>query len=195
MGLKQKKWRCTVCGYIHEGPTPPDVCPVCGVGPEAFELVVEDSLRRALFSLSYGLFVVTSKKGEVINGQCANTVFQITSQPPQIAIGIGLDRYTHEFIEESRLFAVNVLAEDCIDLVRHFGFQSGRDVDKFATVDHTISKLGLPLLNEALATFQCAVVGQLECGTHTLYLGEVFAGQVQREKNKPLTYAEYRRRK
>jgi flavin reductase (DIM6/NTAB) family NADH-FMN oxidoreductase RutF len=194
MGIEQKKWRCTVCGYIHEGPTPPDSCPICGVGPEAFELVVDDSIRRAMFSLTYGLFVVTSQKGELINGQCANTVFQITSQPPQLAIGIGTDRYTHEFIQESKVFAACVLAEDSIDLVRKFGFRSGREIDKFRAVDYTISDLGLPLLNRALATLQCRVVGQLECGTHTLFLGEVVEGEVLRDAT-PLTYAEYRRRK
>lgn len=194
MGLEQKRWRCKVCGYIHEGPTPPEICPVCGAGAEVFELVVDDSIRRAMYSLSYGLYVVASTKGELINGQCANTVFQITSAPPQIAIGIGTDRYTHEFIQESRIFSVNVLADDSIDLAKHFGFQSGRDVDKFATVEYKLSELGLPLLSQALAIFQCRVVGELECGTHTLYLGEVLEGQVQR-KATPLTYAEYHRRK
>jgi flavin reductase (DIM6/NTAB) family NADH-FMN oxidoreductase RutF len=194
MGLEQKKWRCKVCGYIHEGPTPPEICPICGAGPEVFELVVDDSIRRALYSLSYGLYVVASKKGVEINGQCANTVFQITSTPPQIAIGIGTDRYTHEFIEESRIFSINVLADDSVDLAKHFGFQSGRDLDKFATVEYELSERGLPLLTRALATFQCQVVGKLECGTHTLYLGEVLEAQTQRKAN-ALTYAEYHRRK
>lgn len=192
MGIK--KWRCTVCGYIHEGPEPPEVCPLCGVGPEAFEPVEDDSIRRALFSLSYGMFVVTSRDLDAINGQSANTVFQITSQPPQLAIGIGTDRLTHEYIQKSKLFAVNVLAEDCVELVKHFGFQSGRDVDKFKAVEYTLSDRGLPLLEQALATFECRVVGQLPCGSHTLFVGEVLEGHVQREEQ-PLTYAEYRKRK
>src|SRR5690554_1538135 len=96
---KVKKWRCTVCGYVHLGPAPPqEGCPLCGAGPEAFEIVAASNLKP-MQTISYGLYVVASKKGTAINGQCANTVFQITSEPPQIAIGIGTDRYTHQFIK------------------------------------------------------------------------------------------------
>ncbi len=198
MELKQeKRWRCTICGYVHIGPAPPEKCPLCGAGPEAFELLPADPGARRpkpLHTLSYGLYIVASERGTEINGQCANTVFQITSEPAQIAIGIGTDRYTHQFISESGLFSIGVLAEDGIELAKHFGFKSGRDLDKFADVEYRLSDLGLPLLTRALAIFQCRVQGRLECGTHTLFLGEVLSSEVQRD-GKPLTYAEYLRRK
>lgn len=188
------QWRCTICGYIHEGSTPPDVCPICGAGPEAFELVAAKPATKPLHTLTYGLYIVSSKKGDAVNGQCANTVFQITSSPPQIAIGIGTDRYTHEFIKESGLFSVGVLATDSIHLAKHFGFKSGREHDKFKDIAFELSDLGLPLLKETLANFQCRVVGELPCGTHTLFVGEVITMEVQRQ-GEPLTYAEYQRRK
>ena len=64
---------------------------------------------KALHKLSYGLYVVTSRKGDRLNGQIANTVFQITPEPPTIVVSINKNNLTWEFIRESRVFAVSVL--------------------------------------------------------------------------------------
>ncbi len=103
------KWRCTVCDYIHEGPEPPETCPVCGVDASFFEKVEEaaanpcqDEVKKALRHITYGLYIVASRKGEKINGQCANTVFQITSEPVKIAVGINKNNLTYEYIIKSK---------------------------------------------------------------------------------------------
>ncbi|MEM2672846.1 MAG: flavin reductase family protein, partial [Candidatus Hadarchaeales archaeon] len=64
---------------------------------------------QALKKLSYGLYVLTSKDGEKLNGQIANTVFQVTSEPPQVVVSVNKKNLTHEFIKKSRIFAVSIL--------------------------------------------------------------------------------------
>jgi len=86
---------------------------------------------KALHKIGYGIYVVTSIKGDKLNGQIANTVFQITSQPPTIAVSINKENLTHQFIEESRVFAASVLRQATpLPFIGRFGFKSGRDIDK-----------------------------------------------------------------
>ena len=218
-----KKWRCTVCGYIHEGTNPPDVCPVCGVGPEFFEEVNEEKttsdktennspekqpwhldgnedsveiIKPAIFKISYGLFIITSIKEGKLNGQAANTAFQITDNPMRMAIGINKNNLTNEFIHSSGLFTINILGQQGHDLVRNFGFRSGRDVDKFADVKYITGKTGAPILNDCIAYLECRVVTDMtvDVGTHNLFIGEVVAGKLKADLD-PMTYAFYRQTK
>ncbi len=92
---------------------------------------------KALYKLGYGLYVVSSKKGDRLNGQIANTVFQIASEPPTIAVSINKNNLTHEFIKESRMLAVSVLSQDTpLSFIGHFGFKSGRDIDKLEGINY-----------------------------------------------------------
>lgn len=87
---------------------------------------------KALHKLSYGMYIVSSKSGEKFNGQIANTVFQVTSEPPTVAVSINKQNLTHDFIEESKVFNVSILSEEApFTFIGHFGFKSGRDMDKF----------------------------------------------------------------
>lgn len=203
------KWRCTVCDYIHEGPEPPETCPVCGVDASFFVKVEEapdnecqDAIKKALRHITYGLYVVASRQGEKINGQCANTVFQITSSPVTIAMGINKNNLTHQYIEDSQVFSVSILSSSGLELVRNFGFRSGRDADKFDGIDYDMGALGVPLLKNCLAALECTVVGSMDLGTHTLFIGKVTcaragdAGQSMTRSGsvgEPMTYAMYHR--
>ena len=69
---------------------------------------------KALYKLGYGVYVVTSKKDDCINGQIANTVFQVTSDPPTVAVSINKSNLTHDFITQSRVFAASVLFQNTI---------------------------------------------------------------------------------
>ncbi len=83
---------------------------------------------KALFKLGYGVYIVTSKKDNRINGQIANTVFQVTSDPPTIAVSINKNNLTHELIKASKVFAASVLCEETpLTFIGRFGFKSGRD--------------------------------------------------------------------
>ena len=218
--MATKKWRCTVCGYIHVGETPPDVCPECGVGPEFFEsveeveapaagggpkerktfgpLTAEDrpQVEPALFKISYGLFVVGSIKDDKVNAQTCNTVFQITSDPITVAVGINKRNLTWEYIEASGVLSVNILGQDGHDLVKHFGFQSGHKVDKFKDFEFTRGLTGSPLISNSAAQFEVQVLfdKSVDMGTHTLYVGEVVAGKALADRE-PMTYAYYRQTK
>ena len=86
---------------------------------------------KALHKLGYGVYVVTSKKGDQLNGQVANTVFKLATEPLTVAVSINKNNLTHEFIKESRVFAASVLCQDTpLSFIGNFGFKSGRDIDK-----------------------------------------------------------------
>lgn len=192
------KWRCNVCGYIHEGAEPPEICPVCGVDKTHFEKVEEnieasvcqDAINQALRRISYGLYIVSSYKGDKMNGQCANSVFQVTSDPIQIAVGINKNNLTHEYIQDSQVFSVSILDTKGLALVKHFGYRSGRTADKFTGVAFAKGHTGTPLIKDCLAALECKVVGKLDLGTHTLFVGEVTCARVN-GIGEPMTYAVY----
>ena len=204
-----KKWRCTVCNYIHTGDLPPDKCPECGVGPEKFiELSADeihlsimskeelDNALPAVFKISYGMFVVSSHNGAgKLNAQIVNSVMQVTSDPVQLSVGINKSNLTHEYIQRSGVFVVHILSEEDMNSVRRFGFRSGRDMDKLAKVAYKIGKTGSPIFEQGhLGYLECKVVGQMDAGTHTVFLGEVVAGALMIDK-KPMTYHYYRENK
>ncbi len=145
---------------------------------------------KALHSISYGLYVITSKDDEKINGQIANTVFQISNDPPTIAISINKKNLTHEFIEKSGLFAVSVLSQETpLSLIGQFGFKSGRDVDKFRGMNYRTTPKGLPYLTEnVLASIEAKVIQSVDAGTHSIFVGEITDAEVLR-RGDPMTYA------
>ena len=149
---------------------------------------------EAVNKISYGLYVITSvgKDGR-INGQIGNTVFQITSVPLRVAVGINKNNYTYELIKESGVFAINVLKQSQIDLVPIFGLKSGREVNKFENVKYYKIASGVPVLNDILSWMECRIVGEMtvDCGTHALFVADVVDGDVI-TSDEPLTYKFYR---
>ncbi len=145
-----------------------------------------------LYKLSYGLYLITSTKDDKINGQVANAVFQVTSEPPTIAIGINKQNLTHEFISSSKVFGVSILAQDApLSLIGRFGFKSGREVDKFADLNYRKSDTNVPvILDNTVAYLEAKVINQLELTTHTLFIGEMTAAEVLKD-GEPMTYAYY----
>lgn len=155
------------------------------------------AINQALFQVTHGLYILTSQHGGRINGQCLDAMMQVTNMPPRVAVGVGKKSLTHEFIAASGIFLVNVLdREDAAwcDRVKHFGFQSGRKVDKFAGVLFERGENGCPILPSAKAFYECRVVPglALDLGTHTLFVGLVVRAGV-RGAGEPLTYNEYRK--
>lgn len=147
---------------------------------------------NVLHNISYGMYIVCSCKKGRTNGQIANTVFQITSEPAAIAISVNKDNLTHEFIRESRRFTVSILAQSCpLDLIGKFGFKSGRETNKFENTQFAVLDSGCPvILENTLAYLEAKVVKELDCGTHTLFLGEITASKLLKEAL-PMTYDYY----
>jgi len=147
---------------------------------------------KALHKITYGLFVVTSAKEGKLNGQIANTVFQITSEPPTIAVSINKQNLTYEFIRDSRVFTVSILSRDApVSLIGNFGFKSGRDIDKFAQVNYKVGKTGAPIvMDNTLGYLEAQVVNEIDAGTHTVFIGKLVEAEILRD-GEPMTYAYY----
>ena len=147
---------------------------------------------KALHKLSYGLYVVCSKKGDRLNGQIVNTVIQITSEPPTIAVSINKQNLTHEFIMQSKVFTASVISRDApLFFIGHFGFKSGRDIDKFEGINYKLGETQAPVvIDNALAYLEAKVIQEVSVGTHTIFIGELVGADVIRE-GEPMTYAYY----
>ena len=150
----------------------------------------------AFRALSYGLYVVTSKGGKKDNGQIANTVFQVTSNPPRMAACINKENLTHACISDCGVFGVSVLEEATpLPFIGRFGFKSGRETDKLEGVETMEGPSGCPLVTEhAVAVMEIRVVDRVDSGTHSLFIGEVTFAKVLSRKP-PLTYAAYHEKK
>jgi ferric-chelate reductase [NAD(P)H] len=148
---------------------------------------------KALYKLSYGVYVVSSKKDSRINGQIANTVFQVTSTPPTVAVSINKNNLTHGFIKESRVFSASVLCEDTpLTFIGRFGFKSGRDIDKFEGVTYKIGETGVPIVTDnAVSYVEARVTKEMNVGTHTLFIGEVVNADFVDEHKACMTYDYY----
>jgi flavin reductase (DIM6/NTAB) family NADH-FMN oxidoreductase RutF len=165
----------------------------------AFAFVTDDaSLNQALFRVTHGLYIVTAKSGDRINGQCLDALMQVTNAPPRIAIGIGVQSLTHEMIADSGRFAVSVLDRlnaNASDVIRRFGFQSGREVAKFVDLEYEVTEHGIPYLPGAVAVYECTVCREttVDLKTHSLFVASVDRAGT-RDGGEPLTYNEYRKR-
>jgi flavin reductase (DIM6/NTAB) family NADH-FMN oxidoreductase RutF/rubredoxin len=147
---------------------------------------------KALRNLSYGLYVVASQKQGKLNAQIANTVIQVTSEPPTISVCINKQNLTHEFITESKVFTASILSQDTpLSFIGHFGFKSGRDADKLKDINYKLGETKAPIvLDHSLAYLEAEVINQVDVGTHTIFVGELAGADVLRE-GEPMTYAYY----
>ncbi|AEA33387.1 rubredoxin [Hippea maritima] len=146
---------------------------------------------KAMHKLSYGVYIVSSLKDGKYNGQIANTVFQISSNPASVAISINKQNLTHEFIEESNLFSVTVLKQETpMKFVGRFGFKSGREIDKFDGIDFKVID-GVPVVVEnGVAYLIAKVVDKIDAFTHTVFVGKLIDAGIL-DKANPMTYAYY----
>lgn len=146
--------------------------------------------KNAFRSLSYGVYIISTLDGNRSTGCVANSAMQITSSPATIAVSINHDNYTNSCIEKSGKFAISILSEESDSgLIGTFGFQSGKDVNKFDGVDAVV-KEGLSVVTDACGYIVCKVINKMETATHTVFLGEVVDADVLK-KEEPMTYAYY----
>ncbi len=150
--------------------------------------------KKAFYKLSYGLYIVTSGADGKYGGQIANTVFQVTSEPATVAVSINKKNHTHSLIVAGGKFTVSMLEEATpMTLIGRFGFKSGRDTDKFAETQTRTGITGLPIVTEhAVAFLEANLVGSMDCGTHTIFLGNVMEGGILSD-SEPMTYAYYQK--
>lgn len=146
----------------------------------------------AFFKLSYGLFVLTAREGEKDNGCIINTTQLLTDTPKRITIAVNKQNLTHDMILRTGVFNVSVLTEKVpFKVFQHFGFQSGRDTDKFAGWQGPRSANGLCYLPEYTnALLSGRVISTADYGTHTLFVAEVTEARILSEEPS-VTYSYY----
>lgn len=134
---------------------------------------------KSLFSISYGLYVVTCREGEKDNGLIVNTVTQVTDSPARVAVTINKANFSHDVIQRTGLMAVNCLSEDApFEVFERFGFHSGADTDKFANLPALRAPNGLALLGEHINAWMTLKVEQyVDLGTHGMFICTVEDGQ------------------
>lgn len=147
---------------------------------------------KVMNKLSYGLFVLTAKDEKKDNGCIINTAAQVTTSPNRIIVTVNKDNYTHDMIVKTKEFNISILDESAVfDTFKHFGFQSGRDTDKFVEVTYARAENGIAYLTkECNGYISGKVVDMVDLGTHTLFIADVTGGEVLSE-NASATYAYY----
>ncbi len=148
--------------------------------------------NKVMNQLSYGLFVLTAKDGDKDNGCIVNTAAQVTTTPNRIIVTVNKENYTHDMIKKTGEFNVSVLDESAtFDTFQHFGFQSGRDTDKFAEITFARAENGIAYLTkECNAYISGKVTDTIDLGTHTMFIADVTGGEVLSDKASA-TYAYY----
>lgn len=135
---------------------------------------------NVMFKISYGLYVLTAKDDKKYNGCIINTLEQVTTTPNRVAIAVNKNNFTHDMIAKTGVFNVSVLSEKAVfDTFKHFGFQSGSTVDKFADFPYKISENELPYITKGVNGYLSGkVISTVDLGTHTLFIADVTDGKV-----------------
>ncbi|MCU4175963.1 flavin reductase [Carboxylicivirga sp. N1Y90] len=150
---------------------------------------------EAFYKISYGLYVISASNGKKINGYIANTAFQVTASPPQIAISCNTDNFTCGLIEQSKKFSISILNQNAkAETIGLFGYKSGKDIDKFESIDYTKAQSGTPVvLEDCIAWFDCKVNQVIEVGSHKMFIATIVENNLLNADADPLTYEYYRK--
>ncbi len=145
----------------------------------------------ALFNIGYGLYVVTAKDGDKDNGCIVNAVTQLTDKKLRVAVTINKQNLTHDMVKNTGILNVNCLTEDTpFAIFEYFGFQSGRDVEKFVSPNLNRSENGLVTLPYTNSFFSLKVEQEVDLDSHTLFICEVTEAKVLSDKP-TMTYTYY----
>ena len=147
---------------------------------------------KAFQKITYGVYLVSSRCGDISSGCVVNTLTQVTTSPAQVTIAINKQNYTTEIIRKSGRFTAVVLSQSAMmELIGRFGFHCSRDTEKFESFRTRVDESGVPFVCEqASARFSCKVVSSMDAGTHIIFLGEVEAAEVL-DSTGPMSYAYY----
>jgi flavin reductase (DIM6/NTAB) family NADH-FMN oxidoreductase RutF len=142
----------------------------------------------AFAALVHGVYVVTTRLKDQVNGMTASWASQVSLNPLLVMVSIAPPRYSHNLIKESGVLAINVLTGDQVEMGKRFGYKSGRKVDKFAGLDYRTAVTGAPILPQAYAYLDLKLVDTFPAGDHTLFIGEVVDAQILHPEARPLVF-------
>jgi len=149
---------------------------------------------QSFFKITYGLYIISSHDGDQLNGHISNTVFQVSAEPARFAIATHKDNLTTDYIKKSKVFSISVLQQDCdLGFLGPWGFNSGREVNKFENVQYKTGTSGAPIvLDKCIAYIDCEVQDVIDTGSHIMFIGLAVEAEVIDPKSPPLTYGYYR---
>jgi flavin reductase (DIM6/NTAB) family NADH-FMN oxidoreductase RutF/rubredoxin len=149
---------------------------------------------QSFFTLSYGLYIVTSGDRNSASGFIANSVFQVTSEPSVIAVSCNKDNFSHSFLSSSRKFALSVLSKDASpEIISDFGYRSGKDFDKFQGRKLIYGETGVPVVtDQCISWIECEIIDTHDLGTHVLFFGQVLSSGMLNDSAVCMTYEYYR---
>ena len=135
---------------------------------------------KVLRNFTYGLFLITARDGSKMNGCIVNTGIQASSEPLTVAVSVNKADYTHDMIVKTGEFNLTFLSEESdFATFKHFGYQSGRDVDKFEKFEYKLAANGIPYITKGANSYLSAkVVKSVDLGSHTLFVAEITAGEI-----------------
>lgn len=148
------------------------------------------SAKEVLQQVPYPVYVLTASRpagtgvagapgAGKYNGSVVTWATQVEmADPAKVAVAVAKSDYTYEFVQAGRAFALHLLGKDQIDLAKRFGFQSGRQVDKFAGLPYEVGETGAPIVKDALSYVECRVTQSLDTGPHVVFVGEVTGGGI-----------------
>ena len=141
----------------------------------------EQTRSEILKTIPYGFYItgVVGSDGEA-NGFTTNWVSQVSFSPQQLIVAVRKDQHTHDLIEDSGVFSLNFLDTDQEDLAQKFTQPLEHGDGRVGDSPYTTGETGAPLFEEAFAYLECRVVGKMEAGDHTVFLGEVAAADLKR---------------
>jgi flavin reductase (DIM6/NTAB) family NADH-FMN oxidoreductase RutF len=148
--------------------------------------------KKAMYDIGYGLYVLTAKDEEKVNGCIINTAVQVTSNPNRISIAVNKQNLTHDMILKNHAFNLSIIGQSAgFELFERFGFHTGRDTDKFAGFDQPRSITGIPYITKGTTAWMSGWVEQtIDLGTHTLFIAAVT--DAEKLANEPtMTYTYY----
>ncbi len=141
----------------------------------------QEAKKTILRKIPHGLYVCGVKDGEEVNGFTASWVMQSSFDPPLVVNCVKNDSKSHAMIKASGVFALSVLEAGQKDLAQKFFKPQRRVGNKFEDVEFTLGETGCPIISDSLGFFECKVVGSVEKGDHTVFVGEVIAAGVHRQ--------------
>jgi flavin reductase (DIM6/NTAB) family NADH-FMN oxidoreductase RutF len=149
---------------------------------------MSDSIAALFQRLTQGVYVVGVAHGELRNAFTAAWVMQVSFDPLQLVLSINPHHSSYRLLKEGQAFSVNVLKKGQLELAAHYGGPAGPD--KLALLEWTVGRIGVPLLLESLAWFECQVLDEHPAGDHVLVLGKVIDGKLLDSKAEPMAYRE-----
>ncbi len=149
---------------------------------------------ESLFKLSCGIYIVCSKKDDKFDGCIVNAVFQVIPEPIMVAASVNKQCLTHSYISDSRVFTTSIVSDQTpVSVIDTFESKSDRNTDKFSSVTYKLGQTGVPIiLDKTVAFLEVQVKQTVDVKTHTLFIGEIIAGQVLNSEMSAMTYSYYR---